>query len=94
MFIIHERTNPRTFDRDKRSDCLQAFRNTANAWGSIAVKKPILPARRVRAPQRAPRPRDVNAYAGAVTEHGNMRQPGNQLRARDLPFSVGQINRM
>src|SRR5207253_279873 len=89
MFIIHERTNPRAFDRDKRRNCLQSFRNTANAWSSVEVKKPILPARRARAPQRAPRPRDVNAYAGAVTEQGNVRQPGNQLRARHLPFAAG-----
>ena len=94
MFMIHERTNPRAFDRDKRRDCLQAFRNTANAWSSIEVKKPILPAARVRAPQRGPRRRDVNAHADAVAEHGNVRQPANQLRARDLASSVGQIIRM
>ena len=92
--MIYERTNPRAFDRDKRRDHLQAFRNTANAWTSVEVKKPILPAGRVRAPQRAPWRRDVNARADAVTEHGNVRQPVNQLRARDLASSVRQIIRM
>jgi hypothetical protein len=91
MFMIHERTNPRAFDRDKRRDCLQAFRNTANAWSSIEVQKPILPARCLRAPQRAPRRRDVNARAHAVAEHGNVGQPANQLRARNLASLVGQI---
>ena len=84
MFMIYERTDSRAFDRDKRRDSLQAFRNTANAWSSVEVKKPILPAGRARAPQRAPRRRDVNARADAVAEHSNMRQPGDQLRARDL----------
>ena len=91
MFMINERTNPGAFDRDKRRDRLQASGNTANAWSSVEVKKPILPAGRVRAPQRAPRRRDVNARADAVTEHGNVWQPVNQLRARDLASSVGQI---
>jgi hypothetical protein len=58
------------------------------------MKKPILPAGRARAPQRAPRRRDVNAHADAVAEHGNVRQPGNQFRSRDLASSVGQIIRM
>ena len=91
MFMIYERTNPRAFDRDKRRDCLQALRNAANAWSSVDVKKPILPAGLVCAPERAPRRRDVNAHADAVTEHGYVRQPGNQFRARDLTSSVGQI---
>src|ERR1043166_5137353 len=60
MFMIHERTKPRAFDRDKRRDCFEAFLNTAGVWSSVGVKKPILPARRVCAPQRAPRRRDVN----------------------------------
>ena len=94
MFMIYERTNPRAFDRDKRRDCLQAFGNTANARSSVEVKKPILAAGCVRAPQRAPRRRDVNARADAVTEYGDVRQPVNQLRARDLASSVRQIIRM
>ena len=94
MFMIYERTNPRAFDRDKRRGRLQAFGNTANAWSSVELKKPILPVARVRAPQRAPRRRDVNADADTVAEHGKVRQPINQLRARDLASSIRQIIRM
>ena len=55
------------------------------------MKKPILPAGRARAPQRAPRRGDINAHAGAVAEHGNVRQPSDQLGVDDFASSVGQI---
>jgi hypothetical protein len=94
MFMIHERTNPGGLGRDKRRGRLQVFRNTANAWSSVELKKPILPMERMRAPQRAPRRRDVRAGADTVPEHGKVWQPINQLRARDLASSMGQIIRM
>jgi len=93
MFMIYECTNPSAFDRDKRRDPLQTFRNTANAWSGIEVQKPILPARRVRAPQRAPWRRDVNARADAVAERGNVRQLANQLRASRCKGAAGSAIR-
>lgn len=92
LLIIYERANAGAFNRDKRRDGLQFFRNAASA--GIEVKKPIFPVASVSAPESAPRRRDVDVHADAVTDHRNVRQPCDQLPARDFTLSVGQIIRM
>ena len=72
--MVHQRADSGIFDRNEGRYVLQPFGNAVNAQvRRTSVEKPVPPAASVREPERAPGRRDVDAHAGAVAKHGNVR---------------------
>jgi hypothetical protein len=90
--MVHHRADSGIFDRNEGRYVLQPFGNAVNAQvRRTSVAKPVPSAASVRAPERAPRRRDVDTHAGAVAKHGNVRQASDQLLFRDLAISIRQV---
>ena len=94
-FVIDERTDARAFNRNKWSELLQPLRDALNAqWLRVSFEKPAIPAAGAGAPKRNPGRRDINSRANAVADHGDMRQPRDQLSLRYVAVSMRQVIRM
>ena len=94
-FVIDKRTDAPAFNRDKWREFLQSLRDALNSqWRRVGIEKPVIPAAGARAPKRAPGRRDINSRADAVTDHGDMRQPRDQLGLQNLATSIRQVIRM
>jgi hypothetical protein len=62
--------------------------------GAGLVSRNQLFPEQVRAPKRAPGRRDVDSHADAVTDHGDMWQPRDQLSLWNVAISIRQVIRM
>src|SRR5207253_1316024 len=93
--VVDERADASAFHSNKRRELLQPLRDAPNARGRrIGVEKPVIAATSARAPKCAQDRRDIHARANAVADHGNVRQPRDQLSPSNLPIPVSEIIRI
>ena len=93
--VIDERADAGAFHSNKRGEVLQPLRDASNARGRwIGVEKPVITTTSARAPKRAQERGDINVRANAVADHGNVRQPRDQLSPSNFPIPISQVIRM
>src|SRR5437867_50606 len=72
-----------------------AANDSSDARGRwIGVEKPVITTTSARAPKRAQERGDINVRANAVADHGNVRQPRDQLSPSNFPIPISQVIRM